>query len=144
MRDAEDNRMRRLTGGAAALLCVGLQLSGALHHLLVEHAHCLDHGELTHADAEHGELTHAEGDHAHTQASAPAAGDHPVATRGHRHGSDGHEHCPIASTSRARPGAAAAALTQPTATLERPPVQVPQRAHATAALLSAPKTSPPA
>lgn len=125
---------RRLGVTAATLLCAGLQLGSALHHVIVEHAHCAEHGELTHAHAEHVAYSHGD---------EPVEHDGAAFTAGDRD-DGGHEHCPVAHLTRAEvptPGAV------PSPVLEAQVVDhVFMRgvAPAIATLLAAPKTSPPA
>ncbi len=134
MRSASTKQGQQWLASGAAVLCLMLQLSASLHYLLVEHAHCVEHGELTHGDHhDHGGAAGIETDEGAPHASAPAG-----------HDDDGHEHCLLATRTRA------CGEQPPAAVRKAPRMRVAGAAleaatpHEREPLVAAPKTSPPA
>lgn len=78
--------------GWLALLCLALQLSTALHMLVVKHGHCVEHGEWTHAGDEHAE--------SHVDGHRPPPGESALSAASSGDGGHGHEHCLVCGTQR--------------------------------------------
>jgi hypothetical protein len=127
------SRSRALTA-LGAYLCLSAQLIGVIHVLVVRHATCPDHGELTHRVAT-AAVTPPAQPPADTARGAPPVVEHQD------------EHCLMLITRRREmagltPGGAALALLSPAAAVAAisptPPFPLPG-----AVLRLAPKTSPP-
>lgn len=90
------SRAFRVLSVAIAALCVGAQLSGLLHMLLVQHVVCPEHGELIHAD-ERGK-SDAHGGSVRVTSSDPA----PIAIHAAPDSSESHadDHCLICAQPR--------------------------------------------
>jgi hypothetical protein len=124
---------RRAVALALAALWVVATTSALVHRSALDHARCVEHGELVHAEGQGGGALVGAGDGATALWDTPAA-------------ESGHEHCVLHSTTRPRlvnPAPAVAVLTlepagraHPVHSAERPPTLLPYRV--------APKTSPPA
>lgn len=135
----------------AALLCLGAQLSPALHMLLVEHVRCAQHGEWVHAShdpavgedqaglrgghSSHSELSAAsEGGTSHLAELRPGAEER------------AHEHCltcVVEPSASLRSSMAEVTLLEPPLTTARPALGVLDLGSSRRYML-APKASPPA
>lgn len=131
--------LARLFAACVGVLCLLAQFSAALHLVLVEHAHCAQHGEWVHVDGEHGgHAVHAV-DAAHTGVSSQA-----VTGTADEQGHD-HDHCLVGSERRKL------ALLPPPQPELRAPDGAEEPAHLGRTVLApsthryffAPKTSPP-
>jgi hypothetical protein len=130
-----------------AIVCVGGQLSGFAHLLLIRHATCSEHGELIHADevGQGGRHATERADPATKSSDEPGAPAY-VAGTADSTGAHGHDHCPIAAHQRHQSALAGSSVVvsfeahaSRTAIVSQPAVRVPQLV-----LLFAPKNSPPA
>jgi hypothetical protein len=122
----------RLAAGLAALLLVGGQGLSALHHALVAHRVCAEHGEWIHG-AEHAADGATSAARSREVRAADGAGE-------------SHEHCAVLGRvdghrAAVAPGVAVAA---PPDVPAAPPAVVARSPWPGALLLIAPKTSPPA
>ncbi|MEO7734380.1 MAG: hypothetical protein ABIY55_25715 [Kofleriaceae bacterium] len=124
----------RVQAALLAVVFVLSSLAGLAHEATTRHVQCAEHGEQIHSDA--------------VVAGAPAAGDAAPAVRTQPATAiHGHEHCLMASATRASRiapsppslGATLVASAAPTATLRHAEVIRGVRVY-----LTAPKTSPPA
>lgn len=86
--------LARLFAACVGVLCLLAQFSAALHLVLVEHAHCAQHGEWVHVDGEHG------GHAAHAvEAARSEVPSQAVTGAADEQGHD-HDHCLVGSERR--------------------------------------------
>jgi hypothetical protein len=116
------------------LLCLGAQLSTALHALLVEHTRCAEHGEWVHVEREHAD--------GHVAARGDPAPDGPVFSAPHA----ADDHCLVCSDVRklAVLTASSPGLRAPTLHAEAAPNGKRWSVRSASIYSFAPKTSPPA
>jgi hypothetical protein len=126
----------RLLSVSVGLLCLSLQLSTALHMVLVEHVRCAEHGEWVHAADAHDEHADLHHDAASLEPGFVAA-DHPA--------DDSHDHCPTCTERRKSSLQSVALVELVPAGLERSPDRIELRVshHGARVFPFAPKTSPP-